>query len=249
MTVAALVVGAGRGERLHRTLEGNRAGAPRESGAVPRALPKAFVSLAGRSLLARSLDALAGSSDIDLLVPVLPAGRLDLWGEVALGLSPEVAAVCAAPVEGGAERQDSVACGLEALPSDVTLVAVHDAARPFVSPEDVSRVVRAARDCGAALLAVPVADTLHLAAEGWIRETPAREACFAAQTPQVFRVELLREALAKARAEGRTGTDDAGLVAALGARVQIVEGGAGNRKITDAEDLAWAQARLDEGTA
>jgi 2-C-methyl-D-erythritol 4-phosphate cytidylyltransferase len=137
-----------------------------------------------------------------------------------------------------------VRLGLAALPPEVQLVAVHDAARPLVRPADVGRVVLAARACGAALLAVPVADTIHRAADGWLRETPPRAECFAAQTPQVFRADWLREALAKAEAAGVRATDDASLVAALGVAVRVVPGDPANLKITRAADLALAEAEL-----
>ena len=112
-----------------------------------------------------------------------------------------------APVAGGATRQESVAAGLASLGDGFALVAVHDAARPLLRAEDAARVVAAATRCGAAILAVPVGDTIKRARGGAVVETPPRRARPAAQTPQVFRSEWLREALAKAAAEGRTGTD------------------------------------------
>jgi 2-C-methyl-D-erythritol 4-phosphate cytidylyltransferase len=147
-------------------------------------------------------------------------------------------------VAGGAERQDSVRCGLEALPAEVTHVAVHDAARPLVRPGDVTRVVRAARSCGAALLAVPVRDTIKRVESGRVVATPPRSECYAAQTPQVFRIDWLRDALAKADADGVRGTDDASLVERLGVAVEVVEGDPANLKITSAEDLALAEVWL-----
>jgi len=228
MRVAALVLGAGRGERLGH------------------ALPKAFVPLAGRPLLAHALDALAATPEIDLVVPVIPADARERFAEVAAAL--RCGEKLAAPAIGGAERQDSVAAGLAVLPADIALVVVHDAARPLVRPADVTRVVGEAGRCGAALLAVPVGDTIKRVRDGRIVETPARAECWAAQTPQVFRVELLREALAKAAAERRIGTDCAQLVEALGVPVHVVEGDPGNRKVTRAEDLAWAERALGERT-
>jgi 2-C-methyl-D-erythritol 4-phosphate cytidylyltransferase len=147
-------------------------------------------------------------------------------------------------VAGGAERQDSVRCGLAALPGEVTHVAVHDAARPLVRPRDVSQVVRAARSCGAALLAVPVRDTIKRVQAGVVVGTPPRSECYAAQTPQVFRIDWLREAFAKADADGVRATDDAALVERLGVTVEVVEGDPGNLKITTADDLALAEVSL-----
>lgn len=224
MRTAALVLAAGRGERLRS------------------ALPKAFVPLAGRTLLARSLDVLARVPEIDLVIPIVAADELARFAALAAERTGIPKLEPAVP--GGRERQDSMAAGLAALPPDVAFVAVHDAARPLVRTEDVSRVLAAARESGAALLVTPVTDTVKRVRGGLVVETPPRSECVAAQTPQVFRVELLREALEKARAEGVVGTDDAQLVERLGVAVRAVEGDPGNRKITRPEDLAWAELEL-----
>ena len=227
MKVAALVLAAGRGERLGVSL------------------PKAFVSLCGRSLLERSLDALARASEVDLVVPVIASVDQELYAELDLSSIPKLAE----PVVGGTERQDSVAAGVAALPADVELVAVHDAARCLVSRSEVSRVIEAAARSGAALLALPVRDTIKRVREARVIETPERSECWAALTPQVFRVEILREALEKARAEGFAGTDDSQLVERLGVEVEVVEGSARNSKITLPKDLQIAAAWLEEEEA
>jgi 2-C-methyl-D-erythritol 4-phosphate cytidylyltransferase len=222
MRVAALVLAAGRGERFG-------AGGP-----------KAFLPLAGRPLVVHAVEALASCAAIDAIVPVLPAAeiaRLRAWP-----WSADAARKVVAPVVGGAERQDSMRAGLTALPAGVELVAIHDAARPLVRPGDVARVVAAAARSGAALLAVPLRDTLKRVRDGRVVETPPREGLWAAQTPQVFRAALLREALAKAEADGFQGTDDAQLVERLGCAVEVVEGDPSNLKITWPADLAWAEA-------
>jgi len=228
MRVAALVLGAGSGVRLRATLE-----------AAP---PKALVSLRGRSLLARSIAVLASVREIEWIQPVLSAEALAAWTLVRAEL-PDAARVLA-PVAGGAERQDSARAGLAALPDTATHVAVHDAARPLVQARDVSRVVAAALAQGAAILAEPVRDTIHRVVGERVVATPERAECFAAQTPQVFRIDWLREAYAKAQADGVSGTDDAALVARLGNPVQVVVGDPGNFKITTAADLARAEALL-----
>ena len=219
---AVLVLAAGRGERLGRDV------------------PKAFVRLRGATLLERSLRAVAAVPEVDLVQPVVAASdRARLEG---LGLG-DIAKV-ATPVPGGLRRQDSVAAGLAALPEEVELVAVHDAARCLVAVADVQRVLAAAREHGAALLAVPVRDTIKRVRAGEVLETQNRSECWAAQTPQVFRAELLRQALAKARADGVAGTDDAQLVERLGVPVKVVEGSPRNLKITLPEDLAAAESWL-----
>jgi 2-C-methyl-D-erythritol 4-phosphate cytidylyltransferase len=236
MQVAALVLGAGSGSRLRGSLasDGERAALP----------AKAFVRLAGRTLLARSIDALLASAAVDLVLPVLPAPDLGRWAEVARELVS--AERVAPPVAGGASRQASARRGLAALPAGVGVVAVHDAARPLIAPAEVARVVAAAREHGAALLAAPLRDTIHRVSNGVIAATPAREAHVAALTPQVFRVDLLREALDKAEQAGIVGTDDAGLVARLGVPVHVVLGSPDNVKITTAADLLVAERLLAE---
>lgn len=225
MRVAALLLGAGRGERLRHSL------------------PKALVPLAGRPLFGHALEALVATPEIDLVVPVVPAALRTAF-ESALS-SCAGGDKCTAVVSGGAERQDSVAAGLESLPDDVGWVAVHDAARPHVRPEDISRVVRAAREGGAAILAVPSADTLKRVRGDRVMETLPRAECWAAQTPQVFAVEVLRKALREAAKEERHGTDCSQLVEALGVPVRVIEGDPGNFKITAPRDLARAEALLE----
>jgi 2-C-methyl-D-erythritol 4-phosphate cytidylyltransferase len=236
MQTAALVLGAGSGSRLRATL------AP---AAARDALPaKAFVRLAGKTLLARSIDALLASGAVDLVQPVLPADDLARWPEVERELADP--GRVAAPVAGGATRQASARAGLAALPGGIAWVAVHDAARPLVAPADVARVIAAAREHGAALLATPLRDTIHRVANAAIAATPAREEHVAAQTPQVFRSELLREALDKAERAGIVATDDAALVARLGVQVRVVLGSSDNAKITTASDLLVAERLLAE---
>jgi 2-C-methyl-D-erythritol 4-phosphate cytidylyltransferase len=232
MRTVALVLAAGRGERL---------GSP---------LPKGFVPLAGRPLLLHALTALGALAELEQLIPVIPADAFARYREAISGagalrlLAGTPPRRLAAPVAGGRERQDSVRAGLAALPPGAELVAVHDAARPLVRPEAVRRVLAAARETGAAILAAPVRDTIKRVVAGRVAETPPRAECWAAQTPQVFRVEILREALAKAEAEGVVGTDDAQLVEALGVPVRVVPGDADNLKITGPEDLALAERLL-----
>ena len=240
MTVAALVVGAGRGERFRAG-----AGAAEAEPGPPR--PKAFVRLAGRPLLEHAVAALSRCPEIDRILPVVASEAIPHLATWAPGLAriPRVAE----PVAGGAERQDSVRAGLAALPADVVWVAVHDAARPCVRPEDVARVVEAACETGAAILAVPVADTVKRVRDGRVAETVERSALWAAQTPQVFRRDWLEEAHAKARAEGVLGTDDASLVEALGLPVAVVPGDPANRKVTTAADLAVLEAAAREPDA
>jgi len=244
MTVAALVVGAGRGERFRAGGDSPGETLARGGSAGALARPKALVPLAGRSLLEWSVRALAASPEVSLVVPVVAAEVLAQLSEWAPGLrgEPKVGEA----VAGGAERQDSVRAGLAALGPDVRWVAIHDAARPRVRASDVSRVVSRARETGAAILAVPCADTVKRVREGRVIETLLRSELWAAQTPQVFRRDWLEEAHAKAVADGVVGTDDASLIEALGLAVEIVPGDAANSKVTTAEDLAFLEVVFAE---
>ena len=241
MTVAALVLGAGRGERFRASLAGARpeGGCEADTGVVSS---KAFALLAGRTLLARSIDALCDSGAVDRVVPVLPAEAVAHWARVLDELgSPERVGD---PVSGGAERVDSVRAGVASLAGSAEWIAVHDADRPLVRPSDVARVVRVAQECGAALLAVPAADTIKRVVGDQVVDTPPRDECWLAQTPQVFRLELLCEALDRAAEDRAVGTDDAQLVERLGHPVQVVRGDPSNRKITEAADLRAAESWL-----
>ena len=222
-SVAALVLAAGRGERLGH------------------ALPKAFVPLVGATLVERSIRALAGAGVFDVIQPVVAAGDLDLWAEIDLADLPGLRE----PVPGGAERQDSMRAGLAALPDETAFVAVHDAARCLVTATDLRAVVAAARESGAALLGERSRDTLKRVVDGRVVDTPPRDEMWAAQTPQVIRRDWLEEAMDEAVRKGRLGTDDAQLVEWTGQAVTMVEATAPNPKITRPEDLRMAEALLE----
>jgi len=221
MQTLAIVVAAGRGERM---------GADR---------PKAFVMLRGRSLLLRSAAAFAGSADA--LVVVVPADSV----EEARRMLAEVANVRAI-VPGGSTRAESVRAGLEAAPAGFDgVVLVHDAARPLVPPDLIRAVVDAARRTGAALPVLPLVDTIKVVEDGRVVETLDRTRLGAAQTPQGFRLSLLRDAYARALADGVALTDEAMAVERLGHPVAAVAGSPRNRKITTPDDLRWAESLLD----
>lgn len=145
-------------------------------------------------------------------------------------------------VTGGKERQDSVHRGLKSLDKDIEWVMVHDGVRPFAAKEHILACWARAQEAEAAVLAVPVKDTIKVVdSQGTIQATPDRRSLWAIQTPQAFRVSLLKEAYDKAEAEGFLGTDDAMLVERLGTPVQVVEADYYNIKITTPEDLPWAE--------
>ena len=219
MSTAAILLCAGKGERLGAGVE------------------KALAPLAGRPLFLWSLEALERCAAVDAVVVVGPVRRLR-EALAAAGFAP---GKVVAWTEGGRQRQDSVARGLRALPAGFDLVAVHDAARALVTPELVARVVADAAAHGAAIAAVPLADTLKRVSLGRVEDTVPRAALWCAQTPQVFRRDWLEAAHGQSL---RGATDDAALVEALGHRVFVTEGDPLDFKITTPQDLALAEAWL-----
>ena len=152
-----------------------------------------------------------------------------------------------AVIVGGASRQESVERGLDMMSAGTKLVAVQDGARPLISWQVIDRTVRAANSYGAAAPAVPVKDTIKVVAGGIVKETPDRSALQAVQTPQVFDLDLLKGALAKARLEDAAITDDCSAVELLGMSVKIVEGDERNIKVTTPMDLKIAELLLEDG--
>ena len=152
-------------------------------------------------------------------------------------------------VQGGARRQDSVAIAMQHLGPDVTIVAVHDAVRPFVKVSEIEAVILEAHKSGAAVLAIPIVDTVKQIRKDLIDSTLTREHLVLAQTPQAFRVEVLRDAFERARRDEYYGTDESSLVERLGLPVAVVRGSEGNIKITRPDDLALARFLLQEEQA
>ncbi|MFP4306976.1 MAG: 2-C-methyl-D-erythritol 4-phosphate cytidylyltransferase [Desulfococcaceae bacterium] len=204
---------------------------------------KQYRTLAGRPILAHTLATAAACPEIEEIVLVVPAEDHEMCQATVLaplGISTPVKIAT-----GGAERQMSVANGLENISEGIDLVAVHDGVRPFVRPAEFSAVLAAAEEHGAAILAVPAADTLKRAdGQGNVRETLDRADIWMALTPQAFRLDLLKEAHAAAQRDQVLGTDDAALVERLGRPVHLVRGGRTNLKITTPEDLILARALL-----
>lgn len=220
MRVSAIIAAAGAGRRL---------------GA---AVPKQLLELDGRSILERSVDAFAQHPAIAETVVVLPP---------SLAAAPPAWLIARAPrirvVAGGERRQDSVANGFDAVDTSADVVLVHDAARPFVTADVISRVIEAAVAHGAAIAAVPVSDTVKRVdartGDHVIVETISRDALYLAQTPQGFAHGVLRDAVALGRS-GIEATDEAALAERAGHHVLIVNGSRSNVKITTQEDLETA---------
>lgn len=204
-------------------------------------LPKQFLPLGGVPVLGLTLRVFAALPAVGALVAVVPAGDLGYCREAVLeplGLAGRVELVA-----GGAERQDSVWRGLEVLTGDDGLVLIHDGVRPLVTEAVIAAVLRGAARWGACIAALPVQDTVKCVdAEGRIRSTTVREGLWQAQTPQGFRLGIIRWAHQEARQAGFRGTDDAQLVERLGGEVRVVPGSPANIKITRPDDLALAAA-------
>ena len=231
-TCTALIVAGGRGSRF---------GGP---------LPKQYALFEGQPVLRRTLTVFRATPGIDRIQVVIgPGDEASYQAAIADFALPS-------PVEGGASRQHSVLNGLEALaaqPPD--LVAIHDAARPFVRPADIAACLNALSTPGVdgAVLGVPLADTLkRIDGEGAISETVPRTHLWRAQTPQVFRYAALLEAHRAAASLGANEatalTDDAAVAERAGLRVVMVAGHDDNRKITTAQDLQQA-ATMETRTA
>ncbi|GGB70978.1 2-C-methyl-D-erythritol 4-phosphate cytidylyltransferase [Fictibacillus barbaricus] len=149
-------------------------------------------------------------------------------------------------VPGGEERQQSVYEGLKKVPEDADLVLVHDAARPFITIDSIGQLVNKAVDTGSAVLAVPVKDTVKRVVQHQVEETIDRSSLWAVQTPQAFRLSIVKRAHEEADSDGYLGTDDASLVERIGETVAIVMGDYHNIKLTTSDDLLYGQAILLE---
>lgn len=202
---------------------------------------KIFADLDGRAVWLRAVEPFVNRDDVARIVLAIAPGDRELFER---RYRANVAFLNVTVIDGGDERVDSVARALEAIDESCAFVAVHDAARPCLTPELIDAVFDAARAHGAAVPGVPVADTLkRVGDDGTILETVPRAGLVAVQTPQAFRRELLVRAYAnRGRVSGIT--DCAGLVEALRAPCRVVAGSPFNLKITTADDLRLASAVL-----
>lgn len=220
---AAILVAAGRGLR---------AGAGG---------PKQYREIGGQTVIFRAIQAFCRHPDVFAVQPVVNPDDAATFNEAVAGLRYQP------PTNGGATRQASVHAGLEALAAEKPdIVLIHDAARPFVTPEVISRAIDAAGRTGAAIPTIPVTDTVKQVCDaGNVEATPERAKLRIAQTPQAFRFDVILDAHRRAAREGRSDfTDDAALAEWAGLTVATFEGDPANMKLTTSEDFVREEARL-----
>ncbi len=236
MHVAVILPAAGLGTRMGR-------GAAEKTGTSR----KQFMLLEGSPILAHTVRKFAACERVREIVVAAPAVDLE-W--VAEMLSREFPGRGARVVEGGSSRQESVENALAALAPDTGLVAVHDAVRPFIDLATIEKVLDEAAETGAAIVGVVPVDTVkqvtRATGRARIRGTLPRDRLVLAQTPQVFRYDLLRQAFAAAHDDGFIGTDEASLVERLDVEVSVVPGSDRNIKITKPGDMSLARLFLQE---
>ena len=219
MYVTAIIAAGGRGERF--------------GGAVPKQL----LEIGGQTILERSVQAFLSHADVTDVVVALPE---DLAARPPAYLTNASKPVTI--VSGGARRQDSVSSAFRAVSTHADIVVIHDAARPFVTGDLISRTIAAASESGAALAAIEARDTVKHASDGVVKATLDRRTIFLAQTPQAFTRQVLRDALQITT----DATDEAALAEQAGHPVRIVAGEASNIKITTPGDLAIGEAIASE---
>jgi 2-C-methyl-D-erythritol 4-phosphate cytidylyltransferase len=229
MHVTAIIVAAGEGRRI---------GGP---------IPKSFLPIAGRPLVLRTLDRFFSTQSVEKVILVVAGKELRqsqalIQSDLNLSQRPWVLQA------GGASRQESVRRGLEKLDSDCEIVAIHDGARPFVSSSLIDHCVDEAYRAGAVIVGLPARNTIKVVSqEHWVQATPARNALWEIQTPQVFRKEIIMEAHDWGVRQAIEATDDAMLVEGIGKPVLLLEGERTNIKITVPEDILLAEGLLRDG--
>ena len=220
-----MIVSAGKGLRF---MEGKK---------------KQFHSLGGKPILAHTLDKFETCPLIRSILLVVGQEDMDycLKEIIEQYKFQKISQI----VPGGKQRQESVKNGIDALPKDADVVAIHDGVRPFVTKAMIEDTIHSAERVGAVVLAMPVKDTIKVSnPDGTVLKTLDRESLWQIQTPQTFRVSVIKEAYYRAAEDGFVGTDDASLVERLGVKVHILPGSYTNIKITTPEDLFLANLFL-----
>jgi 2-C-methyl-D-erythritol 4-phosphate cytidylyltransferase len=211
--------------------------------------PKQFLELDGTPIVVHSVRRIASCP---LVTDIIVATRADVVASLDERLQAEKFKQNVRVVRGGDSRQDSVAQALAQVAEETEIVLVHDAVRPFVTAEQIARVIEEARRCKAAILGIPAMDTVKEVKRASLPEDVAliigtipRERIVLAQTPQAFATKLIKEAFARAQADGVNASDEAGLVERLGHDVHVVLGSERNMKITKPADMDLARFYLE----
>lgn len=203
-------------------------------------IPKPFIKISGKSILQRSIECFLNIEGLSQVVVATSTNYLDDCYEILSKFDSSV--ISFEVVEGGLERQDSIWNALQIINDDVELVAIHDAARPFTELDNIILCFKAANEFGGAVLGVLVKDTIKQVDESnFIKQTPERAFLWQAQTPQIFKKHLIKEAHRSAIEDKFLGTDDASLVERIAGTVKMVEGNQENFKITYPIDLQVAE--------
>jgi len=229
-TFALILAAAGNSTRFSR------------KGATDPTVKKTFVHLGGKPIWLRCVEKFISREDVIQVIVVVAPGDIDWFRRYYM---PEINQMLLIVVAGGENRVDSIRSGLIAVSPRVDFVAIHDAARPCVSSQEIAAVFAAAKKREAALLATPVVGTVKKVVEGQIEATVQREHLWEAQTPQVFRRDLILEAYRQKIRD--VPTDDAQLVERLGHPVYVVPADHGNIKITTQSDLVLAKYLIERG--
>ncbi len=208
-------------------------------------LPKQFLMLKDRLILAHTVDKFERCELVDETILVVPENYLGYCSQKVVdkyGFKKVRKVIC-----GGKKRQDSVHSGLKACPNSTSIVVIHDGVRPLITPDRISESIKICQEKKAVVLAVPVKETVKRVEHGNIITTLDRSKLWLTQTPQTFEYELILDAYEKAKENNFAGTDDSALVERLGHEVAILEGDFKNIKITTLEDLQVAEKLLEIG--
>ncbi|WP_445492867.1 2-C-methyl-D-erythritol 4-phosphate cytidylyltransferase [Niallia sp. 03133] len=199
---------------------------------------KLFLTLNGIPIFIHTLTIFEEDADCQgIWLVINPQDKLEMMELIKKNNIKKISAL----IDGGEERQYSIHNAVKMLEND-SVILVHDAARPFINTNQIKELTEVATENGAAVLAVPIKDTIKKVDGNLVTETVERSSLWAIQTPQAFRISLLKEAYEKAQQDGFLGTDDASLVERLGKKVKIVSGNYDNIKLTTPEDLYFAEA-------
>jgi len=221
--VSVVVVAAGSGTRMNMNMN------------------KIYLDICGKPVLARTLQIFEDNDSIEEIILVLNSNDIVYCKQNVIDVYGfnKVTKI----VAGGKERQNSVFNGIREVNENCSIVLIHDGARPFIDDEIIYDSIIAAKEYGAAGIAVPVKDTIKIAdADGYVKETPDRSMLWAIQTPQSFKYDVIMNAHLKAIEEGYIGTDDAVLVEKMGYKMKLIKGSYSNIKITTREDIKLAES-------